>query len=164
MPIYEFYCHTCHTIFSFLSKRVNTSGRPTCPTCKGDTLNREISRFAAIGRAREDTGEGDLPFDEGRMERALGTLASEAEGIDENNPRQAADLMRKLSRMSGMKLGEGMEEALHRMEAGEDPEQIEAEMGDRLEEEDPFGMTDGGKAVRRRRRPPPQHDPTLYEM
>jgi hypothetical protein len=58
-----------------------------------------------------------------------------------------------------------MEEAIRRMEAGEDPEQIEEEMGDLLEEEDPL-FTKGGsglKALRRRIRPPSM-DATLYEM
>ena len=65
-------------------------------------------------------------------------LASEADAIDEDNPRQAANLMRKLSEATGMKLGPGMEEALHRLEKGEDPEKIEEDMGDLLEGEEPF--------------------------
>jgi putative FmdB family regulatory protein len=164
MPIYEFYCRACHTVFDFLSKRVDTTSRPKCPRCKRATLEREVSRFAAVGRAKEEGGAGDLPMDEGKMERALESLAGEAGGMDENDPRQAANLMRKLSRMTGMKLGGGMEEALNRMEAGEDPEQIESELGDRIEEEDPFEMPEGEKAVRRRPGPAPRRDPTLYEM
>ena len=35
--------------------------------------------------------------------------------------------MRKLTDVTGLKLGPGMEEALNRMEAGEDPEQVEAD-------------------------------------
>ncbi len=67
-------------------------------------------------------------------------LAREAEHMDEDDPKQAANLMRKLTDMTGLKMGSGMEEALTRMEAGEDPEQVEAEMGDILEEEDPFNF------------------------
>ena len=70
------------------------------------------------------------------MEQAMHMLTSQADKIDENNPRQAADLMRKLSDMTGLKLGPGMDEALSRMERGDDPEQVEAEMGDLLMEED----------------------------
>ena len=79
-------------------------------------------------------------FDESKMEKAMNLLASEAEHMDEEDPRQAANLMRKLTDMTGLNLGPGMEEALHRMEAGEDPEAIEAEMGDLLEGEDPFSF------------------------
>ena len=41
--------------------------------------------------------------------------------------------MRKLTDMTGLELGDGMQEALKRMDAGEDPDAIEAEMGDLLE-------------------------------
>ena len=53
-------------------------------------------------------------------------LASQADGIDENNPRQTAELMRKFSAMTGLRLGDKMEDALARMEAGEDPESLRA--------------------------------------
>ena len=68
--------------------------------------------------------------------------------------------MRKLSDMTGLNLGPGMEEALRRMEAGEEPEQVEAEMGDLLEEEEPFILKDGpAKAARTR---PPAKDEQLH--
>jgi hypothetical protein len=56
-----------------------------------------------------------------------------------------------------------MTEALRRMEQGEDPDQIEAEMGDLLEGEDPFQMG-GKKGARGGRRPPPRRDETLYDL
>jgi putative FmdB family regulatory protein len=33
MPIYEFYCPDCHTVFSFFSSRIDTAVRPACPQC-----------------------------------------------------------------------------------------------------------------------------------
>ena len=77
--------------------------------------------------------------------------------------------MRQVFAAAGLPVGTGMEEALKRMEAGEDPEKVEAEMGDVLGE-DPFGV--GGEAVEpkarlaglRRRLLPPSVDPELYEM
>jgi len=53
---------------------------------------------------------------------------------------------------------------LRRMEKGEDPDQIEAEMGDLLEGEDPF-ILPGNKGARRAgKRPAPQRDQTLYDL
>ena len=101
-------------------------------------------------------------MDESKMEKAMALLAREAEHMDEEDPRQAANLMRKLTDMTGMQLGSGMEEALSRMEAGEDPETIEAEMGDILEQEDPFVM--GKKNVKLSRILPPRVDETLYDL
>jgi len=101
-----------------------------------------MSAFAFTGKAREDGDMDDLPFDEGKMEKAMQMLAGEAENMNEDDPRQAANLMRKLTDMTGLELGAGMQEALKRMEAGEDPDAIEAEMGDILEGEEPFAMPD----------------------
>lgn len=163
MPIYEFYCDHCHTIFNFFSSTVNTRKVPRCPRCKTNKLSRQVSMFAVTGRAREDGDLDDLPVDEGQMEKAMQMLAGEADKINEDDPRQAAQLMRKLTRMTGLDLGDGMEEALSRMEQGEDPEKIEQEMGDLLEGEDPFQLK--GKAARQaRRRQAPARDETLYDL
>ena len=121
MPIYEFYCKSCHTIFNFFSKSINTKKRPKCPQCKTETLERQMSSFAMTGRAKENDPMDDLPIDESKMEQAMQMLAGEAERIPEDDPRQAANLMRKLIQMADLELGDGMEEALHRMESGEDP-------------------------------------------
>jgi putative FmdB family regulatory protein len=162
MPIYEFYCKKCHTIFSFFSSTVNTDKRPLCPRCGKVRLERQMSVFSRV----KNRGEGDEPpmpdMDESKMEQAMSLLAREAESMDENDPRQAANLMRKLSDMTGLNLGPGMEEALRRMEAGEDPDQIEAEMGDLLEGEDPFSFGEKPSGLRKTR--PPRKDETLYEL
>lgn len=164
MPIYEFYCEDCHTIFNFFSSSINTDKRPNCPKCSSGPLSRQLSPFAIGGRAKEDDDMEDLPFDESKMEQAMQMLAGQADKIDEDDPRQAADLMRKLTDMTGMELGPGMQEALRRMEAGEDPDQIEAEMGDLLEGEDPFLPPGGKKGGQGRKRSAPKRDETLYDL
>lgn len=164
MPIYEFYCADCNTIYSFFSKSVNTDKKPKCPKCKVITLHRQMSPFAIAGRAKENDDMDDLPFDEGKMEQAMGLLAGEAEHINEEDPRQAANLMRKLTEMTGMKLGDGMQEALSRMEKGEDPDKIEAEMGDILENEDPFTLPGKKASGKTTRKPSPTRDDTLYDL
>ena len=164
MPIYEFYCEDCNTIFNFFSRSVNTSKKPKCPQCKTRTLERRMSAFAVTGKAKEESDAEELPFDESKMEQAMHMLAGEADKINEDDPRQAANLMRKLSDMTGMQLGDGMEEALSRMESGEDPEKIEAEMGDLLENEDPFLLPGKKAAAGSARRKAPRRDETLYDL
>jgi putative FmdB family regulatory protein len=164
MPIYEFYCEDCNVIFNFLSRTVNTSKKPKCPHCKKKTLSRQVSLFSFTGKAKEDGGLDDLPIDESKMEKAMEALAGEADKINEDDPRQAADLMRKLSDMTGLKLGTGMEEALARMEKGEDPEKIEAEMGDLLEGEEPFELPGKNAGGPKAMRAAPVKDETLYDL
>jgi putative FmdB family regulatory protein len=164
MPIYEFYCEKCNTIFNFFSKTVNTTKKPKCPKCKTHILSRQMSAFAFTGKAKENSDADDLPFDEGKMEKAMQMLAGEADKISEDDPRQAANLMRRLSDMTGLQLGPGMQEALKRMEAGEDPDAIEAEMGDRLEAEDPFILPDKTDTASKVSKPPPSRDDKLYDL
>jgi putative FmdB family regulatory protein len=163
MPIYEFYCKNCHMVFNFFSKTVNTKTLPICPRCKKTRLTRQVSMFAVTGRAQE-ADDTELPIDASKMEKAMELMGREAEGINEDDPRQAARLMRKLTDVTGMELGRGMEEALTRMESGEDPESIEAEMGDLMEEEEPFVLPGkkGGRVGKKMI--PPKKDDTLYEL
>lgn len=174
MPIYEFYCPHCHRVFNFLSRTVNTEKVPPCPRCRRGDLARRVSPFA-ISKGRKEQAakppgkEGGL--DEARLERVMESMAGEIESIDENDPRQGARFMRRMFEAAGLPVGGGMEEALRRMESGEDPEKIEAEMGD-VFEEDPFGPpgekepaeAGRGLAGLRRRLLPPSVDPELYEM
>jgi len=164
MPIYEFYCEDCNTIFNFFSKTINTTKKPKCPKCKTRKLSRQMSAFSFTGKAKEDSDMDDLPFDESKMEKAMQMLAGEAENINEDDPRQAANLMRKLTDMTGLELGAGMQEALKRMEAGEDPDAIEAEMGDLLEGEEPFLMHEKKGGGNAKKRPAPLRDETLYDL
>lgn len=162
MPVYEFYCADCHTIFNFLSRRVNTERRPDCPRCGRTGLERQVSHFAISRGRTEEPVEGMPDLDEEKMERAMMGLAGEMEGMDENDPRQMARFMRKLQEATGMSLGSGFEEAMRRLEGGEDPEKIEEEMGDLFDAENPFGR-EGIKGLRRKYTPP-AHDDTLHVL
>ena len=166
MPIYEFYCDDCNTIFNFFSRSVNTTKQPNCPKCRTKILSRKPSVFSVTKHSGHETeaAADDLPMDAGKMERAMELLAGEADRINPDDPKQAANLMRKLTDMTGLELGAGMEEALRRMEKGEDPEQIEAEMGDLLENEEPFILSEKGGPAGKRKRPAPKTDDTLYEL
>lgn len=162
MPVYEFYCRDCHTVFNFLSRRVNTDRRPACPRCRRPGLEKQVSVFAISKGRKEEPVEGMPDLDESKMEAAMMALAGEMEGMNEEDPRQMARFMRKFSEMTGMDLGGGMEEAMRRLEAGEDPEKIEEEMGDVFSDENPFSK-EGFKGLRRKY-VPPAHDDTLYSL
>jgi len=161
MPIYEFYCESCNTMFSFFSRSVNTQANPACPRCRGP-LKRRMSIFAKMTKVKEPGQAEEVPLlEETKLERAMAMLAGEAEKMDEDDPRQAARLMRKLSETAGISFGEGMEDALNRLERGDDPDHIEEEMGSFLEMEEPFLINRKSAGAKR---PSPIIDDTLYDL
>lgn len=165
MPIYEFYCHKCNTVFSFFSKTVNTKKVPNCPACKRVKLQRRMSLFAKVSGKKDEQVFEDTPqIDESRLESAMAAIADEAGSLDEENPRQAARIMRKLTDAAGVNLGPRMEEAIRRMEKGEDPDRIEEEMGDLLESEEPFAIEESKGRKRSRARSAPRVDSKLYDL
>lgn len=162
MPIYEFFCDSCNVIFNFFSSRVNTDKRPACPRCGQKDLAKRISTFATIGKAKEDGADPLSGLDETKMERAFDSLMREAEQVNDQDPMQMAALMRKFTSKTGINLGGSMDEALSRMEAGEDPDQVEREMGDLFSEEN-LNLEFIKKKVSRNSQQP-IHDEKLYEL
>lgn len=135
-------------------------------------MERMISSFSFTGRAKEksETPSGD-PVEDARMEQAMMEMERDFAGMDENNPdpRALARMMRKMSDLTGEKMPGTMEEMIQRMEAGEDPEKLEEEYGEALEDFEPGsgGGAEGedqGKGRFRVRQKRPERDPTLYEM
>jgi len=165
MPVYEFLCADCNRVFNFLARSPDAAGRkPACPKCGGRRMSRLFSPFAT-GRKGAQPSKGaeapspdadrDLsPAEEARMERAMAGLERDMESIDENDPRQVAAAMRRLSDASGERLGPEFDEMVRRIEAGEDPEKVEEEMGDLLGEGEPGGAPGG----------PPTRDDGLYDL
>lgn len=163
MPIYEYLCTTCNRIYSFMAKNIEETKtkQPTCPKCGSANLRKQISRFS-VGTAPTNSDAdktpsdlaGDEPFDDPRVERDMMKLMDQAENIDDNDPKQLGQLMRKMSEITGETLDPEMEEAVRRLENGEDPEKVEEEMGDIFGDEQD---TTGGAA-------PPTYDDGLYSL
>ena len=162
MPIYEFYCDSCNVIFNFFSSRIDTTTRPDCPRCGKKDLARQVSKFATIRSQGSEETDALAGLDETKMEQAFESIMREAEGINDDDPRQMASLMRNFTRQTGLNLGDAMEEAISRMEAGEDPDQIEQEMGDVLGDDD-FNLDSLRKKVRSAGAPPIK-DEKLYPL
>lgn len=142
MPIYEFACPKCRVIFSFLSKRVQPDKVPTCPKCGNKKMTREMSRFASPKGLSEpadagpemEGGEPPMPdMDDPRISRVMNEMERDMEHLDENNPRHMAHMMKKMKEiMPAGTMPKEMDIAIKRLEAGEDPEKIEEDMGEAL--------------------------------
>jgi putative FmdB family regulatory protein len=150
MPIYEFACPKCRKIFSFLSKRLNPDRSPVCPKCGNKNLSKQMSRFATTRGLKEpaaqsgsETNDPMPDVDDPRVEQAMMEMEREMEQLDENNPRHMAHMMKKMKDiMPPGSVPKELDVAIKRLEAGEDPEKIEEDMGDMLG--DFMGGPEGG--------------------
>lgn len=172
MPIYEFACPKCRKILSFFSKRINPGRLPNCPKCGNQHLVKQMSRFAApkgvaepaANSGPEDDGPPMPDLDDPRMMRAMSEMERDIEHLDENNPKHMAHMMRKMKDiLPPGTMPKEMDVAIKRLEAGEDPEKIEEDMGDALgdflggpEDEEGGGYGGGGGGGYSR-------DPGLYD-
>ena len=103
---------------------------------------KQMSAFAmprglAEPKTSAETGEGDeagMPdFDDPRVMRAMSEMERDMEHLDENNPKHLAHMMRKMkSVLPANAVPKELDVAIKRLEAGEDPEKIEEDMGDLL--------------------------------
>ena len=95
-------------------------------------MARGLKEPAAEGETEGD--DAGMPnFDDPRVERAMMEMERDMEHLDENNPKHMAHMMRKMKDlMPPGAMPKELEVAIKRLEAGEDPEKIEADMGDVL--------------------------------
>ena len=128
-------------------------------------MAKQVSRFAMSRGLKEPAAtpgaEGDEPpmpdFDDPRVERAMMEMERDMEHLDENNPRHMAHMMRKMKElMPPGAVPKELDVAIRRLEAGEDPEKIEEDMGDVLG--DFMGGEEGGSGAGAY-----SHDSGLYD-
>lgn len=166
MPIYEFYCKDCHTIYNFFARSLSAEyGAPKCPKCGRKKLEKQVSRFAISKGLKEDSSGAD-PLDH-VDESAMAEMASKLESLDENDPKAMASALREVMKMTGMNGNATLQEAIRRMESGEDPDQVEADLGADLDAGDMdslFGTGPDRLGKIRKMLEKPNVDPELYEM
>ncbi|MGC9467222.1 MAG: FmdB family zinc ribbon protein [Anaerolineae bacterium] len=133
MPIYEYRCEECGRRFSVFWRsfsEVNES-KINCKRCGSEHVRRLVSRVRMV--RSEDSRLEDLAD------------PSEWGDLDENDPKSMGRFMRKMMNEIGDEagdLGPEFEEVIDRLEAGQDPEEIEKEMPDLLGED--MGPMPGG--------------------
>ena len=122
MPIYEYRCPKCGRKWSKIWMKSPTKKDEAalrCRSCRGRSLRRIPSLFS---RPKSE-------------EERLESLAdpSSLAGLDENDPRSLARLMRKMSEETGEPLEGEEAEMLERMEGGEMPDDAGPGGGDNNE-------------------------------
>jgi hypothetical protein len=181
MPIYEFYSPDTNRIYSFYAKTL-VQGKliPKCPDNPKAQMVKLLSSFAVGGAKKAETpaslaGDqaGGSPEDS-RMEAAFGAMEQEFSGVDENDPRAMARMMRRMADLTGEKIQGPMEEAMRKLEEGVDPETLEAQMEDAFGPATEEGLLGPGSAssggdvpaesrAKLKIRRAPVRDPKLYD-
>src|SRR3954466_10065050 len=109
MPIYEFRCLACNRRTSVFVRSVSSPLRGACEHCGSKKLSRLMSKFA-VHRPGIDFDNPDS-----------------LDGLDEDDPRTMARMMRQMGEESGEDLGPEFDTMLSRIESGEDPDAVMAE-------------------------------------
>jgi putative FmdB family regulatory protein len=131
MPVYEYLCLDCNRRFSRFFHRFAEAEGTKC-RCGGTNLEQLVSRVAMH---RSEESRLDSLADPGKWG-----------DIDENDPKSMAQMMKKLGGEMGEDLGPEFNEMVARLEAGEDPEEIERTMGDAMGAGDEAPDYSGGAA------------------
>jgi putative FmdB family regulatory protein len=115
MPTYEYRCQDCRKRVSLYQSYEEYGRTPIrCPHCGSSELRRLISRvrFARSEESRLDSLADPTSWD----------------GIDEEDPKAMARMMRRMGREMGEEMPPEFDEVVDRLEAGENPEDIESNM------------------------------------
>jgi putative FmdB family regulatory protein len=114
MPSYEYRCLDCRRKFEIFLTYSEYGAKPVqCKYCHGEHTQRLISR---VRFARSD---------ESRLENLADP--SNLDGLDDD-PKALGKMMRQMSSQVGEDMGPEFNEVVHRLESGQDPEQIEKDM------------------------------------
>ena len=119
MPTYQYRCLDCKKRFETFITYAEYGKRPViCSFCKSSNVQRRIGR---IRIARSDDSRLDDLSDPSMMD-----------GL-EDDPKALGRMMRKMSQEMGEDMGPEFDEVIGRLEAGQNPDQIEEalpELGD----------------------------------
>ena len=115
MPVYEYKCQACGRRTNVrMSYKEYDRASPRCTACKSSSLARLISK---VRIARSEDSRLDSLSD-----------PSSLSNVDENDPRSVGKFMRHMGNEMGEEMGPEFDEMVGRLEAGEAPESIEADM------------------------------------
>ncbi len=120
MPHYDFTCQDCGKGFEvFLTYAAYGKRRVKCPACGSGATRRRLTR---VRLARSDEAHLDSLAGDFSDPAALAGL--------EDDPRAMGRMMRKMGSSMGEALPPEFNEVVERLEKGQNPEEIEADLPD----------------------------------
>jgi putative FmdB family regulatory protein len=134
MPIYEYRCAACGRKVSLffgsfsIAERRADAGEIECPRCGSRKLERLMSRVNMV----RGGSSSDATDDMGGMDD-MDDMGDMFNGLDDEDPRSVARWARRMKDSLGEDMGPEFDQALARIEAGEDPDKV-------MEDIDPEAM------------------------
>ena len=126
MPNYEYQCLDCKRTFELFFTFTEYGNKAAeCTHCGSSNVRRKIGRIRV---ARSDESHMESLADPGNLDK-----------IDED-PRALGQMMRQMSSQLGEDMGSEFNEVVNRLESGQSPESIEADMPDLGTNADSSGM------------------------
>jgi len=123
----------------------------------GRTSSRSDAPTEGSADASQDPARPGPNLDDPRVEAKMMQLMSRMETMDENDGRSMGRMMRELAAVTGEGADDpAMQEAIRRLESGEDPEKVEEIVSDAYGE-DSLGGSDASMGA-------PSMDTSLYDM
>ena len=130
MPDYQYRCLNCKKRFEiFMTYSEYGTRQVGCPHCQSENVQRRIGRIR-VARSEES-----------RLENLADP--SSLAGL-EDDPKALGHMMRQMSREMGEDMGPEFDEVIDRLEAGQDPEEIESAIPDLGEPGGGMGSGMGG--------------------
>lgn len=116
MPTYDFICLNCKQRFDVFMAYSEYGSKPVnCVHCGSENVRRRLTRVRVA------------KSEESRMESLMDESA--LEGL-ENDPKALGRMMRKMGKEMGEDVPPELDDVADRLEAGQSPEEIEADMPD----------------------------------
>lgn len=125
MPTYEYRCEECRrkVVLRYKTYAEYDQATPTCTHCGSTSLTRLISRVAISRSVTSRLMSGAWDDDDSAL--------SDLENAD---PRTLGRMLREMSAEVGEDIGPEFDEVVDRLERGENPEDIEADLPDLMDD------------------------------
>ncbi len=107
MPIYEYRCNACGQRSQIFFRSFSAVGEGRCPHCQSTEISRIPSRVATV---KAESSYQDFLSD-----------PSSYEGINYNDPQELAQWTRRIGQAAGVEMGDGYEDMVQQIEAGDVP-------------------------------------------
>lgn len=117
MPVYEFLCEDCKTVFNFYSSSIDTDTVPCCPRCTSGKMKRQFSVFSTQGKGEE--------YSEKVLCKAFETLI---DSVEEEKAENLAGKLMQFAENSGVDFKQNVDDDIKKYIDGDQSEGLKTKL------------------------------------